>query len=283
MLSGMIAYLNGSYLYKEEVCISPDDRGFLFADGIYEVIRSYDGELFKARAHLERLAYGARELRLERTDFSFLLEAAYALIQENDLTEGDALVYIQVTRGAAPRAHRFPPEGTPLTIYASARAFKPHEDEMERGIRVIQVPDQRWARCDIKSTALLPNILAHQEAVEAGASEALLVRDGAFTEGTHSNVIAVSGGRAVTPPLSSGILAGVTRSVVLELCGRAGVAVSEEALPVEEAARADELMIVGTTVEVTPVTRILNGSFRASEPGPVTRLLQAAFREHVRG
>ncbi len=278
----MITYFNGRYLERDEVFISPDDRGFLFADGLYEVIRTYEGRPFMAGAHMDRLEYGARELRFRTTDFGFLRDVAAALIERNHLETGDATVYMQVTRGAAQRTHRFPPADTPLTVFASAQAFSPHTDEMEHGIHVIQVPDLRWARCDIKSTGLLANVLAHQEAVEASASEALFVRDESFTEGTHSNVFAVMQGEAVTPPRTSAILGGVTRSVVLELLKDLGIPVHQRALLVSEVEKAEELMIVGTTVEVTPVRRILNGAFRAGEPGPVTRRLQAAFRERVR-
>ncbi|MCF8062029.1 MAG: aminotransferase class IV [Deltaproteobacteria bacterium] len=277
----MIAYLNGRYLDKDEVSVSPDDRGFLFADGLYEVIRSYEGRLFETMAHLDRMSYGARALRFQRTDFGFLGAVAETLIARNGLAGGDATVYLQVTRGAAPRTHRFPPRETPLTVFASARFFTPHAAEMEHGVDVILVPDLRWARCDLKTIGLLPNVLAHQEAMDAGASEALFERGGVLTEGTHSNVFAVFGGEAVTPPRTNAILGGITRSVVLDLCRELEIPVREEAITVEQARRAEEIMIVGTTVEVTPVLRILNDSFRRTEPGPVVRRLQAALRERV--
>jgi D-alanine transaminase len=153
---------------------------------------------------------------------------------------------------------------------------------MEQGVDVVLVPDRRWGRCDLKTIALLPNVLAHQEAVEAGASEALFERDGVLTEGTHSNVAAVIGGEIVTPPRTNAILGGITRSVILGLSRELGIPVREEGLPVERAEQAEEIMIVGTTVEVTPVLRVLNGSFRSAGPGPVTRRLQAALRKRVR-
>ncbi len=277
----MIAYHNGTYLDEKEVRISPDDRGFLFSDGLYEVIRSYGGRLFEARAHMERLHYGARALRFPEAELETLEEVAGELIQKNALIDGDATVYIQVTRGVAPRTHRFPPKDTPLTVFASARPFTPHVDEMARGIEVIQVPDQRWARCDIKSVGLLPNVLAHQQAVDAGAPEALFIRDGFLTEGTHSNLFAIFAGRVVTPPRTNYILGGVTRGVVLDLCRERGIPAREDVLLASEIACADELMIAGTTVEITPVLRILNGGFRSHGPGPVTRRLQKAFRGRV--
>lgn len=277
----MIAYYNDIFLDEKEVRISPYDRGFLFADGLYEVIRSYDGRLFETRAHMARLLHGARALQFPERELEPVADVAETLIQRNGLTGGDATVYIQVTRGAAPRTHRFPPKDTPLTIFASARPFTPHADEMSHGIDVIQVPDQRWARCDIKSTALLPNVLAHQQAVDAGATEAIFTRDGFLIEGTHSNVFAVFPGRVVTPPRTNYILGGITRGVVLDLCREQDILVREGTLLASEITDADELMIVGTTVEITPVLRILNGAFRVHEPGPITRKLQKAFRSRA--
>jgi len=278
----MFVYLNGEYIPEENARISPDDRGFLFSDGIYEVIRSYDGILFEPEAHLARLRYGAKALRFNETGFDFLPHVASELIQRNGLESGDATVYIQVTRGAAPRTHRFPAKNTPLTIYISARRFNPHHSEQERGIAAILVPDQRWARCDIKSTGLLPNVLANQQAVDAGAFEALFVRDGILMEGSHSNVFAVSKGEVITPPLSNYILGGITREVVLELCRKLGIPHREGIILFSEIPGMEEIMIVGTTVEVTPVRQILNVNFQNRDPGPLTRRLQEGFRERVR-
>jgi D-alanine transaminase len=278
----MVVYLNGEYIAEEEARISPDDRGFLFSDGIYEVIRSYDGILFEPSAHLARLRYGAKALRFHETGFDSLPHVANELIKRNGLQSGDATVYIQVTRGAAPRTHRFPPTDTPLTVYLSAGPFNPHHSDQERGIRAILVPDQRWARCDIKSTALLPNVLANQQAVDAGAFEALFVRDGVLMEGSHSNVAAVVKGEVITPPLTNYILGGITRGVVLELCRKHGIPHREHLLLSSEIPEMEEIMIVGTTVEVTPVRQIVNADFQNREPGPLTRKLQELFRERVR-
>ena len=272
-----IAYLCGNYLPRKQVAISPDDRGFLFADGLYEVMRSYDGRIFRALDHISRLNFGALELRFNQTDFAHLIEVAEKLIRDNDLTRGDALIYIQVTRGAAPRQHRFPPGDTPLTVYASARAFVSKFDEQQNGINVIFVPDLRWARTNIKTVGLLPNVLAHQEALERHASEAVFIRDGFLMEGTHSNIFAVKSGEVITPPLSNHILNGITRRAVLELCNELSIPAAEGPISESEASQADELFITGTTVEITPVVSLDGQPIGSGAPGAVTRRLHDAF------
>ena len=263
---------------KEGVAISPDDRGFLFADGLYEVMRSYEGRIFRAPEHIERLNFGARELRFNQTDFAYLIEVAEKLIHDNNLTRGDALIYIQVTRGAAPRQHRFPPTDTPLTVYASARPFTSKLEEQNNGINVILVPDGRWGRTNIKTVGLLPNVLAHQEALDRGAVEAIFVRDGSLMEGTHSNIFAVQGGEVITPPLSNHILSGITRRAVLELCDELSIPRAERPISEDEGLKADELFVTGTTVEMTPVVRMDDNPVGSGAPGAVTRRLQEAFR-----
>jgi D-alanine transaminase len=278
----MLAYLNGHYLPKEEIFISPDDRGFLFADGLYEVIRSYSGILFQTKAHLERLNNGARALQFGTVDFHYLAEVAEKLIKDNDLLKGDATVYIQVTRGMAPRTHFFPPTETPLTIYMAAKSFTPHWEDLEKGINIILVSDQRWARCDIKTVGLTANVLANQRAKEHNAQEAIFVRDGVLLEGTHSNFMAVLNGKLVTYPKSNYILPGITRQVILELCSEIGIPYQEAPIYETDLEKAEELMMVGTTLEVTPVVRIHSRPFGTEEPGRATRRLQKALQEQTR-
>jgi D-alanine transaminase len=277
----MISYLNGHYLPHEEIHISPDDRGFLFSDGLYEVMRSYSGALFQVQAHLDRLSYGAKALRYTVTDFSYLADVAHRLIQDNGLTHGDALVYLQVTRGAASRSHRFPPHDTPLTVYAKATPFSPRRDEQEHGINVILVPDQRWARCDIKTISLLANTLAHQQAFENNAAEALFVRDGVVLEGTHSNLFAVLNGILTTPPRTNYLLTGITRQVVLRLCRKHSISYQEKTILASELKQAEELMVTGTTTEITPITRIDGDPVGSGSPGKYATELQQAFFEFV--
>jgi D-alanine transaminase len=278
----MLAYWNGRYLPQEQIAVSPDDRGFLFADGLYEVFRSYRGRLFRPEAHLERLSDGAKALRLKTTDFRDLADVAANLLEENRLGEGEATVYLQVTRGVAVRTHHFPPPETELTVYMAVKPFVPRTDDLESGVNVILVSDQRWARCDVKTVGLTANILANQAAREQQAAEAVFVRDGALLEGTHTNLFAVRDGIVVTPPKTNYILGGITRMAVLEICRKAGIPSLETPLFETDLDRAEELMIVGTTTEVTPVVRIHGRPFRSGCPGAVTLRLQKALQEMTR-
>jgi D-alanine transaminase len=279
----MITYFNNTYLDKEHVRISPDDRGFLFADGLYEVIRSYGGRLFRMQQHIERLNYGATELRLPTTDFNYLSEVAVELLKRNNLEQSDATVYFQVTRGAAKRGHAFPEPQPQLTIYGIATAFdsQPSQEKMRVGIKAITLGDQRWSRCDMKTIGLTANILANQAAKEAGAQEAILVRDGVLLEGTHSNFMAVFGDTIVTAPTSNYILSGITRMAILELCAAQGFKLELKPIFAKDIALASEAFIVGTTVEVTPICHLDGNPVGSGEPGPIVRLLQKHLRETI--
>ena len=275
----MTVYFNGTFLAKQDVRISPDDRGFLFGDGVYEVVAAYCGRLFQADAHFVRMARSLRELRLAGPDSAELMRISERLIADNDLGACNAKVYIQVTRGAAARRHAFPPPETPATVYACASSFDRPERTCAEGVEVILVPDNRWARCDIKSVALLPNVLAAQRAHDRGVEEAVFVRDGALTEGSHTNFCGVFGGELVTAPKSNYILPGITRQVALGLCADLGIAVREFPILEADLAHANELMLLGTTAEVTPVVRVDGRAVHDGKPGPITRRLQAAFRK----
>jgi D-alanine transaminase len=270
-------YFNGAYVAKDEVRISPDDRGFLFADGIYEVVRSYHGHVFELDAHLRRLANGLRAIEIGGIDVPSLAAVARELLARNGLT-AEATVYFQITRGAAPRVHAFPDPLPPPTVYAEARAFTPKGDPAV-GIPVITVPDVRWARCDIKSVALLPNCLANQRARAAGAVEAIFVRDGVALEGTASSFFAVIDGEVRTAPSSNYILPSITRDVVLRLCRETGMAHREYPVLAEHLPRASELFMAGTTLEVMPVVRVDGQTVADGRPGPVATRLLAAFRK----
>ena len=275
----MLVYLNGDYMPKEEARISPEDRGFLFADGAYEVFHAYEGRLFKAEEHLERMARSLRELRIDGPERDLLRDVAETLVRENGLSRGNAVVYMQVTRGAAPRKHTFPANDTPPTVYTKAYPHTlPHELQ-QHGVPVILAPDIRWTRCDIKSIALLPNVLAHQRAKDSGRHEVIFVRDGMITEGALTNVCGVFDGRLVTYPRSPYILAGITRGVVLELCNTLDIPVEEFPILEKNLSHADELMICNTTSEILPVTQVDGWTVGDGTPGPVTRALQQAYRE----
>ena len=279
----MIAYFNGSFLRKEEISISPDDRGFLFSDGVYEVVRAYGGKPFKMAEHMDRLARSLRETRIDFPGIAELAVAGAKLIARNGLETADSILYFQVTRGVAPRKHTFPvPPVSPTVMVLISPA--PSSAEMrEKGVAAILVPEFRWSRCDIKAIGLLGSVLAVQQAKEKGAEEAIFVRDGVVTEGTHTNVLAVFNGHLQTHPLGNFILSGVTRGVVLEHCRKLGIAYKEQAFRGEELSRASEIMITGTNKEITPIVRLDGRPVGTGTPGPVTRRLQAAYSALVRG
>src|SRR5256714_5953456 len=251
----MLVYLNGRFLESSEAAISAFDRGFIFGDGVYEVWRLVRGQLFEAARHQQRLERGLRELRITRPvdgTLERITAIGERLLRDNGLASGEATLYVEITRGSAPRTHYFPLPGTAPTMFAMASAFAPSEMRFS-GTKVITQPDVRWLRCDLKTVQLLPNVLARQAATEAGASEAIFVRDGVITEGTHTTVCGIIRGVLRTHPANHLVLPGVTREVVLELAGGLGVPVREEAITLDEAARAEELFLTRTTTDLTPI------------------------------
>lgn len=279
----MLIYLNGSYLPASEARIPVEDRGFLFADGVYEVVRILGGRPHLMREHLERMGVGLGELRIDFDGVWGLEEVAARLIEENRLGETDATLYLQVTRGTAPRRHAFPSPRTPATVLAFAREFTPHPAEhYDDGVATITVPETRWARCDIKSIALLANVLANQRAKESGAYEALFVRDGVVLEGSQSNLFAVRDGVLLTYPRCNYILPGITRALVMELATGLGIPTREAPIYFSELDRVDELFLTGTTTEVMPVVRVDGRVIGDGAPGPVTRRLLQEYREELR-
>lgn len=273
-------YFNGDYLPKEQVRVSPDDRGFVFGDGVYEVVRSYGGKLFALEAHLARLEFGVCELGITGVNTSALGEVAVELLRRNDLTTGDATVYFQVTRGSAPRSHSFPDPPVPPTVYLQAGRFRPKSDPA-KGVAAITVPDIRWARCDIKTVQLLPNVLANQQARAAGVGDALFVRDGVLLEGSHSALFFVFGEEVRTAPRNNYILPSITRGILLDLCRSSGIPAREAPVFVQDLPRATEAFIAGTTTEVMPLVQIDGRPVGDGTPGPVTRRLQQLFQGRI--
>jgi D-alanine transaminase len=275
----MTVYFNGAFKDKEDVSISPDDRGFVFGDGVYEVLQADQGQFLRKDAHFRRLRRSLREIRLDGVDLEALRGAVDQLLPRNDLQDRRAKVYLQITRGAAPRQHAFPPPSTEPTVYARAEALERPTQKWEQGVKIILRPDQRWARCDIKSLNYLPNVLANQAAMEADAYEAVMVREGFVTEGSHSSVLAVFDGTIVTHPLTNHILPSITRNAVLSLCDDLGIPVEETPVPRADLPEADELMLLGTTTGVMPVVQVEDWAVGDGTPGALTRRLQAAFQE----
>lgn len=267
-------------VHRREALIDPEDRGYTFGDGVYEVFRIYNGTCFEAEAHWERLARSLKELRINLgMSVSELARGIETFLREEDINDG--MLYLQVTRGTAPRAHPFPGADTPPVITAFTKPLTRPSDALEHGAAAVIHPDIRWLRCDIKSLNLLPNVLAKQAASEAGAQEAILHRDGTVTEGSASNAAIVSGGVLWTHPANHLILHGVTRAVTLKLAREIGIPVREEPFTLDMLHNADEAFMMGTTVEVMPIVRIDGKPVANGVPGPVTRRLQKAFEAYI--
>jgi D-alanine transaminase len=275
-------YLNGSFMPRSEARISADDRGFIFGDGLYEVTPFYGGAPFRMEAHLERMARGFRELRIAPPTEE-LAALQHELVARNGLgDEAMSIVYLQVTRGTAPRTHAFPDPPVDPTVYAWAKAFhRPDAQRWSEGFAAIRYPDRRWARADLKTVQLLPNVMAQQAAAEAGASDALFVRDGLALEGGQTNLFVVLDGVVTTHPASNQILHGISRAAVLEVARGSGIPVAERPIPVDELSRATEVFFTGTTAELRPVVRIDGEAVGDGRVGPLARRLHAGFLETV--
>jgi D-alanine transaminase len=271
-----IAFINGRFLPWEEATVSIDDRGFQFGDAVYEVIRTYRGGPFELAAHLARLNRSASELSLRQP---YTKDQWAQWIQQGLSLAGyqDAKIYIQLTRGVAPREHSFPSDILP-TVVMTIRQFHPLAPEVRlAGVSACTREDLRWGRCDIKSVNLLANVLAREEAKKAGVFETILVRDGFVMEGALSNVMAVQGGVVMTAPEGPRILSGVTRTVVLALAKKDDIVIEERFIPVDVLYRAEEVFLTGTTLEVLGVVQIDGNTIGSGRPGPVTKTLAARW------
>ena len=276
----MIVYLNGEYLPREQARISPEDRGFLFADAIYEVVRFWRGKGYHLDHHIERMRYGLTAIRIG-VDPGFYRDVSARLLEENGLADGDAIVYAQVSRGAAPRTHAFPPADTKPTVFAFARTADP--EPPAGGGKAILVPDERWGRCDIKTVMLLPNILAAQAAREAGAVDAILTRDGIAWEGTKANLFCVCGGEVRTAPNGHRILPGVTRGAALAAARRLGLTVEERPIPIDDLFTAEEVFLASTTMWTYPLVEIDGKKIADGKPGRLTQVLKEELKREFTG
>jgi D-alanine transaminase len=277
-----LANWNGVEMPLSEVRVPALDRAFLFGDAVYEGLRIYGGRVFLCAEHVQRLRRSLGELRIA-ADVERLERRMLETVSHSGVREG--FIYIQVTRGTAPRrTHRFPdPPTTPNElIWVDEITSDAFAALRETGARLLTFRDVRWQRCDIKSVNLLGNCLAAQAAAEAGCSEALLVdRDGTITEGSHTSVFGVRGGRIITSPLGPHILPGITRALVLGLAERARIPVAEESMRRDRLREIDELFLTGTTAEVLPITVVDNEPIGDGRPGPVARRLFATYHEFV--
>ncbi len=277
-----LANLNGTLMPLSEVRISPLDRGFLFGDAIYEVLRVYGGKPWLEEEHWHRLKRSLEAIRLGSIDLERLRRRMHETLKASTFQE--AIVYLQITRGAAPRSHPFPTGATPLELLWVQDYHDAYAAVRQTGVQVLTAPDVRWERCDIKSTNLLPNVLAMQAAKEAGCHEAVLyLADGTLTEGTHSNLFGVREGTVLTAPSTNLILPGITRGLIIQLSQRCGIPVTVESLNRAELGDVSELFLSGTTTEVLPVICVDGHLIGNGTPGPVTKRLQQAYREAVVG
>ncbi len=272
-------YLNGAYVDKARALIPAEDRGFTFGDGIYEGVRAIRGRLFQWDAHAARMAHGLAGLRIafDAAQVAALGDVCARLIRDNGLDDGEAFLYLAVTRGVAPRTHAFPAAPTPPTVFVHATRFVVPRALREQGASAITHDDLRWARCDWKTLNILGAVLARQAASEAGALEAILVRDGVVTEGAATTVFAVVDGVVRTHPPGHQILPGVTRDVVIACAHERGIALRERAVSLEELRGAQEIFLCGTTTDVTPVVQLDGAPVGDGTPGAITRQLRAAL------
>lgn len=260
-------FLNGDFLPSDQACVSVLDRGFVFGDGVYEVIPVYGGRLFRLGEHLNRLDHSLEGIRLENPlSHEKWREILERLVVANG--GGDQSLYLQVTRGVARRDHAFPRNVTP-TVFAMSSPLGAPAPELRAGIGAITLEDIRWKLCNIKAIALLPNILLRQQALDQGAAEAIMIRDGEVTEGSAANVFIVADGTVITPPKSNLLLPGITRDLVVELCHRNGIACEERPIDEEALRGADEVWVTSSTKEVVPVVRLDGAPVGSGRPGPV--------------
>lgn len=265
----------------DEVRVSVLDRAFLFGDAVYEVLRVYRGRPFLEQEHLDRLRRSLKEVAIH-SDVDRIAARMHETLHNSGAQEG--LIYIQVTRGEAPRTHRFPDDGTRPNelIYVQSFGEDPYAIQREEGASAVTVPDLRWKRCDIKSVNLLANCLAAQTAAEHGCLEALLVAaDGTITEGSHMSAFGVLDGKVLTSPLSPSILPGITRALITKLAYRCEVTIQETPFRVSDLPTLDELFLTGTTSEVLPLVQVDQQQIGNGRPGPITRRLQRAYLEFL--
>ncbi|MEZ0168419.1 D-amino-acid transaminase [Microvirga sp. TS319] len=272
-----LAYWNGTYMPLADVKVSPLDRGFLFADGVYEVVAFYDRRLFQLDEHLTRLGRSLREIRIGLDISREELTGVFRRLVD-DLPSETGTVYLQVTRGAAAgRTHTFPTDAAASFLAFASPLKRLSEREMEQGFLATTIPDIRWQRCDIKAIALLPSVLAAQHAKENGALETIMYRDGLVTECASSNVFIVRDGDIATPKADHRILNGINRQVAISLARNLGLSVEERDVSLEELRSADEIWITSTTKEIAPMTRLDNAPVGDGRPGPLWRRVRQAF------
>jgi D-alanine transaminase len=279
-----IAYVNGRYVPHAEAAVQVEDRGYQFADGVYEVVLVHRGRLVDELPHLDRLDRSLSELRIAAPmGRAPLRQVMREMVRRNRLNDG--IVYIQATRGVSRRDHAFPKNTKPALVMTARRLAMPDREKAEEGVAVLTIPDIRWARCDIKSVSLLPNVLGKQQAREAGAHEAWQVdADGFVTEGTSTNAwIVTSDGELVTRHVGDQILSGITRATLIKLAEETGVTLVERSFTVAEALSAREAFVTSATSFVTPVTRVDDTVIGNGRAGSVAMGMLDTYLEYAAG
>jgi D-alanine transaminase len=272
--------LNGQILERNEAKVDIEDRGYQFGDGIYEVIRVYNGKFFTGDEHLTRLFESAEKIGMNLPySFEELKNLLASLVQRNNVIDG--IIYLQFSRGVAARQHHYPDKNVEPAFTAYTKEMERPKEKLEKGVHAKLVEDVRWLRCDIKSLNLLGNIMAKQEAAEADCFEAILHRGDTVTEGSSSNMFIVKDGTIKTHPATNLILNGITRRVILDICQEQNIPVKEEEFTIEELLSADEIFLASTTSEVMPIVKVRGAEFEVEEPGEVTKKLQAVFEEKI--
>ena len=272
-----MVYLNGQFVALADAKISVLDRGFIYGDGVYEVVPVYERRPFRMPHHLARLQYSLDGIRLANPHANAQWEALIAdLIGRQPFA--DQAVYLQITRGVAKRDHAFPASVVPTVFMMSNPLVVPSREQVERGVAVVTAQDNRWLRCDLKTTSLLGNVLMRQLAVDHDAIETVMFRDGHLTEASASNVLIVRDGRVIAPPKDNLILPGITYDATLEVAKSVGVVLDVRAIPHAEAMAADEMWLSSSSKEVLAVTRVDGRAFGGGAPGPVFRRMWAEFQ-----
>ena len=274
-------YLNGEFLRVDEAKVSVLDRGFIFGDGIYEVVPVYQGNAFRMAEHLDRLDRSLAALRIAQPfDRSGWIDLIRQLLDRTRLDT--CIVYLQVTRGVAKRDHPFPSPAVSPTVFGMVSAWTPPSAaQRAQGLGAISIPDERWLHCEIKSVSLLGNVLAKQQAVDAHVDEVLQFRDGLLTEGSSTNIWVVSGGKLLAPPKNNLILEGIRYGLMGELAAEAGIPFEARRLAQDEVIRADELMLSSATKEVLPIVALDGRPVGSGKPGPVYELLRAGYDARI--
>lgn len=272
-------YLNGRYLPIDQACIPVLDRGFIFGDGVYEVIPVYSRRPFRIDDHLRRLQHSLDAIRLDNPHAPEVWQGLIdPIVRQADYA--DQGIYIQVTRGPAPRDQAIPRVVTPTVFIMAMPLASPSPESIEQGVAAVTAEDDRWQHCDIKATSLLANVLLRQRSVDAGCAETILLRDGYLSEGTASNIFIIQNGVVLAPPKSNLILPGVTYDVVLELAEQLGLATAIRPISTAELRAADEIWLTSSTKEVTAVTQLDGHPVGGARPGATYRRMYAAYQDY---